>query len=281
MQLVAPTSTDERLQARRGHDGRLALSRHGRRDHRRARTSSPPRSRRSPSGRAPSRTRRCTRASGSRRRSTRAPPGELVDGIVVGSRAVEAAEGAPRSCRASSVRCARRWTRREQRDRRRRRCLRRLDRTRARAREVGTSTSWSSTRPAPCARHRAATRACSAQGTGRPTGTPTSRGAPARAWLELQEETGTHIWEPVGVAWFAQRADGFEAPSRESLRRLAIPYEWLSPDDARAPLPVARGRRSPRRPLRAGRRRAARAARHAAARRGRRAVGRSPARAAA
>ena len=24
-------------------------------------------------------------------------------------------------------------------------------------------------------------------------------------WLELQEERGTHIWEPVGVAWFAQR----------------------------------------------------------------------------
>ena len=53
------------------------------------------------------------------------------------------------------------------------------------------------------------------------------------AWLELQEETGTHIWEPVGLAWFAQRADGFEAVSRESLHRLGIPCEWLSPDDAR------------------------------------------------
>ncbi len=53
------------------------------------------------------------------------------------------------------------------------------------------------------------------------------------AWLELQDETGTHIWEPVGVAWFTRRSDGFEAASRESLRRLGIPYEWLSPDEAR------------------------------------------------
>jgi glycine/D-amino acid oxidase-like deaminating enzyme len=52
-------------------------------------------------------------------------------------------------------------------------------------------------------------------------------------WLELQKETRTRIWEPVGVAWFAQQSDGFEAASRESLRRLGIPYEWLSPDDAR------------------------------------------------
>jgi len=39
------------------------------------------------------------------------------------------------------------------------------------------------------------------------------------AWLELQKETGTRIWEPVGIAWFARQADGFEAASRESLRR--------------------------------------------------------------
>jgi sarcosine oxidase len=53
------------------------------------------------------------------------------------------------------------------------------------------------------------------------------------AWLALQEETGTRIFEPVGVAWFSRRADGFEAASRESLHRLGIPYEWLAPDDAR------------------------------------------------
>jgi glycine/D-amino acid oxidase-like deaminating enzyme len=47
-----------------------------------------------------------------------------------------------------------------------------------------------------------------------------------KAWLELQEQTGTRIFEQVGVAWFTQRADGFEAASRESLH-------WLAPDDAR------------------------------------------------
>ncbi len=56
----------------------------------------------------------------------------------------------------------------------------------------------------------------------------------ARAkWLELQEATGIHIWEPVGVAWFARGDDGFEQRSRASLDRLGVPYEWLTPDDAR------------------------------------------------
>ena len=55
----------------------------------------------------------------------------------------------------------------------------------------------------------------------------------ARAlWLELQESSGVQIWEPVGLAWFAQRADGFEAASRDTLARLGIPHEWLSPEDA-------------------------------------------------
>src|SRR5205085_2442340 len=51
-------------------------------------------------------------------------------------------------------------------------------------------------------------------------------------WLELQEQTRTRIWEPVGVAWFARRADGFEGRSRPSLDRLGVPYEWLDPEDA-------------------------------------------------
>jgi glycine/D-amino acid oxidase-like deaminating enzyme len=60
----------------------------------------------------------------------------------------------------------------------------------------------------------------------------------ARAqWLELQEQTGTRIWEPAGVAWFARREDGFEARSRASLERLGIPYEWLAPDEARGLYP--------------------------------------------
>ena len=52
-------------------------------------------------------------------------------------------------------------------------------------------------------------------------------------WIELQERTGVRIWEPVGVAWFAQTPDGFEARSRAALDRLGIPNEWLEPDHAR------------------------------------------------
>lgn len=60
----------------------------------------------------------------------------------------------------------------------------------------------------------------------------------ARAlWIDLEEQTGTRIWEPVGVAWFAQREDGFEARSRSALDRLGVSYEWLSPDDARSLYP--------------------------------------------
>ncbi len=56
-------------------------------------------------------------------------------------------------------------------------------------------------------------------------------------WLELQAQTGTRIWEPVGVAWFAHSEDGFEARSRDALDRLGIPNEWLQPGDARSLFP--------------------------------------------
>jgi sarcosine oxidase len=52
-------------------------------------------------------------------------------------------------------------------------------------------------------------------------------------WLELQEETGTRIWEPVGIAWFAQSEDGFEAQSRVTLEAAGVRCEWLSPEAAR------------------------------------------------
>ncbi len=56
----------------------------------------------------------------------------------------------------------------------------------------------------------------------------------ARAlWLELQEETGTRIWEPVGLAWFARSATGFEHQSVASLARNGVPHEWLAPEAAR------------------------------------------------
>jgi sarcosine oxidase len=62
----------------------------------------------------------------------------------------------------------------------------------------------------------------------------TASAARARAlWLELEAATGTRIWEGVGLAWLARRADGFEAESVPVLRRLGIAHEWLTPDDAR------------------------------------------------
>jgi glycine/D-amino acid oxidase-like deaminating enzyme len=53
------------------------------------------------------------------------------------------------------------------------------------------------------------------------------------SWIELEEATGTHIWEPIGLAWFARSDSGFEARSMASLDRLGVPYEWLAPDTAR------------------------------------------------
>jgi glycine/D-amino acid oxidase-like deaminating enzyme len=57
-------------------------------------------------------------------------------------------------------------------------------------------------------------------------------------WLELQEETATRIWEPVGLAWLAHRADGFEQRSLPSLERHNVPYEWILPDEARTLYPT-------------------------------------------
>jgi sarcosine oxidase len=51
-------------------------------------------------------------------------------------------------------------------------------------------------------------------------------------WLELQEASGVRIFEPIGVAWFAHRDDGFEAHSRTVLDRLGVSNEWLSVDEA-------------------------------------------------
>lgn len=56
-------------------------------------------------------------------------------------------------------------------------------------------------------------------------------------WIELQEATGTRIWEPIGLAWFARSENGFEARSRASLDRLGISYEWLDPETARSLYP--------------------------------------------
>ncbi|HZQ82760.1 MAG TPA: FAD-dependent oxidoreductase [Gaiellaceae bacterium] len=56
----------------------------------------------------------------------------------------------------------------------------------------------------------------------------------ARAqWLELQEQTGTRVWEQTGLAWFAHRPDGFEGRSVATLAAAGVPHEWLSPEAAR------------------------------------------------
>jgi glycine/D-amino acid oxidase-like deaminating enzyme len=59
-------------------------------------------------------------------------------------------------------------------------------------------------------------------------------------WLELQEETGTRIWEPVGLAWFARAAGRFEEQSLAALARAGVPHEWRSPEDARDLFPSLR-----------------------------------------
>jgi glycine/D-amino acid oxidase-like deaminating enzyme len=51
-------------------------------------------------------------------------------------------------------------------------------------------------------------------------------------WLELEQEAGTRLFEPVGLAWFARSADGFEQRSRAALERNGVPHEWLAPADA-------------------------------------------------
>jgi glycine/D-amino acid oxidase-like deaminating enzyme len=57
-------------------------------------------------------------------------------------------------------------------------------------------------------------------------------------WLELQEASGVEIWVETGIAWFARRADGFEAASRVVLDQAGEPNEWLTPDEARGLYPT-------------------------------------------
>jgi glycine/D-amino acid oxidase-like deaminating enzyme len=54
-----------------------------------------------------------------------------------------------------------------------------------------------------------------------------------KLWLDLEQESGVPLFEPVGVAWFAYRDDGFEADSRVTLETAGVPCEWLAPDAAR------------------------------------------------
>ncbi len=56
-------------------------------------------------------------------------------------------------------------------------------------------------------------------------------------WLELQETSGTRIWEPTGLAWFARRPGGFEEQSVKHLAEAGVPHEWHSAEQAAALFP--------------------------------------------
>ena len=57
-------------------------------------------------------------------------------------------------------------------------------------------------------------------------------------WLDLEQTTGTHIWEGVGLAWLATRArTASKRRASPSSSASTIPHEWLTPDDARALFP--------------------------------------------
>ena len=51
-------------------------------------------------------------------------------------------------------------------------------------------------------------------------------------WRELEAETGRRLFEPVGVAWFDSGPGDFTQRSEATLRRLGIPCERLTPEEA-------------------------------------------------
>jgi glycine/D-amino acid oxidase-like deaminating enzyme len=51
-------------------------------------------------------------------------------------------------------------------------------------------------------------------------------------WRELEAESGLRLFEPVGVAWFDTGAGAFTQQSEETLRRLGIACERLTPGEA-------------------------------------------------
>ena len=55
----------------------------------------------------------------------------------------------------------------------------------------------------------------------------------ARAlWRELEAETGDELLVEIGMAWFAQREDGWEAESERAMTEQGIPCERLDPAEA-------------------------------------------------
>ena len=60
-------------------------------------------------------------------------------------------------------------------------------------------------------------------------------------WRELEAEAGLRLFEPVGVAWFDTGVSDFTQRSEETLRRLGIPCERLTPEEARRLYPSLGG----------------------------------------
>ena len=60
-------------------------------------------------------------------------------------------------------------------------------------------------------------------------------------WRELEEETGTRLFEPVGVAWLGTGDGIFLDESEATLRRLGVPCERLTPEEARRLYPSLGG----------------------------------------
>jgi sarcosine oxidase len=60
-------------------------------------------------------------------------------------------------------------------------------------------------------------------------------------WRELEEETETKLLEQVGVAWFETGEDDFTRRSEATLRRLGIPCERLTPEEAQSLYPSLGG----------------------------------------
>ena len=60
-------------------------------------------------------------------------------------------------------------------------------------------------------------------------------------WKELEIETGTQLFEPIGIAWFDSGDGDFSQRSEQTLNRLGIPCERLTPEEARRLYPSLGG----------------------------------------
>ena len=56
-------------------------------------------------------------------------------------------------------------------------------------------------------------------------------------WLRYGAEWGLELLVPTGVLWFAQRDDGFERASAQTLDANGVPAEWLAPSEVTARWP--------------------------------------------